>query len=175
LMVDMYSSGPIAGANVKPGGSLLDTCPFFDGDGYQIGLPENWREDNFPRLMARGGPVVRVFGSKDRGNVLAKTPLILEPNIYFHDPHTVLPVGLNFAPMEIALLHFRFSSTLIQKIARVLDHRGHSQFAIDDYQNIGDRLKVDPEFSFSYPGSIKFETPRQFIDRSMLGPDSLAK
>jgi hypothetical protein len=175
LMVDMYSKGPIAQAHVEPGGNLLDTCPFFDGDGYQIGLPENWREENFPRLIARGGPVVRVFGSKGRGNVLAKTPLILEPNIYFHDPHTVLPVGLNFAPIEIALLHLRFSSALIPKIARVMDHRGHSQFAIDDYQNLGDRMKQDPEFSFSYPGSVKFKSPQQFMDRSMIGPDSLMR
>jgi hypothetical protein len=175
LMVDMYSSGPMAKAHVEPGESLLGTCPFFDGDGYQIEFPKNWREDNFLRLIARGGPVVRVFGSKGRGNILAKTPLILEPNIYFHDPHTVLPVGLNFAPMEIALLHLRFSSTLIPKIARVLDHRGHTQGSIDDYQNLDFKMKQDPEFSFLYSGSVKFETPQQFIDRSMIGPNSLAK
>jgi hypothetical protein len=126
LMVDMYSSGPMAKAHVEPGESLLGTCPYFDGDGYQIALPKNWREDNFPRLKAHGGPLARVFDSKSGANILAKTPLILEPNIYFHDPHTVLPVGLNFAPMEIALLHLRFSSTLTRKIARVLDHRGHT-------------------------------------------------
>ena len=175
LMVDMYSRGPITKAHIEPGGSLLGTCPFFDGDGYQINLPNNWREDNFPRLNAQGGPLVRAFGSKDRGNILAKTPLILEPNIYFHDPHTVLPIGLNFAPMEIALLHLRFSSTLTQKIARIVDHRGHTQGSIDDYQSLGIKMKQDPEFSFLYSGSVKFQSPQQFMDRSMIGPDSLMK
>jgi hypothetical protein len=174
LMVDMYSKGPIARARVKPGGSLLDTCPFFDGDGYRIALPKNWREENFPRIRAHGGPLARVFGSKGGGGMSAKTPLVLEPNIYFHDPHTVLPVGLNFAPMEMVLLHLRFSAALHQKITRVLDHRGYEQGSIDEYQSLGDRLKQDPEFSFFYSGSVKFEIAQQFIDRSMIGPGSLA-
>jgi hypothetical protein len=39
---------------------------------------------------------------------------------------------------------------------------------------LGNRIKQDPEFSFWYPGSVEFETPRQFIDRGMIGPRSLA-
>ena len=174
LMVDMYSRGPIANAHAGPGGSLLGTCPFFDGDGYKMGIPQDWRAENFPRIRAHGGPLARVFGSKGGGGMLAKTPLVLEPNIYFHDPHTVVPVGLNFTPMEIALLHLRFSSTLIPKIARVLDHRGYEQGSIDEYQSLGERMKQDPGFSFWYSGSTKFETPQQFIDRAMIGPRSLA-
>ena len=174
LMVDMYSSGPMAEARVDPGGSLLDTCPFFDGDGYQIAPPKNWREESFPRLIAHGGPLRRVFGSNCGANILAKTPLILEPNIYFHDPHTVLPIGLNFTPMEIALLHLRFSAALTPKIARVLDHRPFEQGSIDEYQSLGNKMKQDPEFSFLYSGSVKFQTPQQFIDRGMIGPSSLA-
>jgi hypothetical protein len=175
LMVDMYSKGPIAKAIVKPGRSLLGTCPFFDGDGYQIKLPENWREDDFPRLNALGGPVIRVFGRKGRLGWMAKTPLILEPNIYFHDPHTVLPIGLNLMPTEIALLHFRFSASVTQKIAHVLERRQHSEGSIDDYQKLGARMNQDPGFSFLYSGSVKFRTPHQFIEKSMIGPDSLAR
>lgn len=173
LMVDMYSQGPIATAQAGPAGSLLGTCPFFDGDGYQIGIPENWRAENFPRIRAHGGPLARVFGSKGGGGMSAKTPLILEPNIYIHDPHTVLPVGLNFTAMEIALLHFRFSAALAPKIARVLEHRSYDQGSIDEYQILGDRLKQDPGFSFWYPGSVNFQSPQQFIDRAMIGPQSL--
>jgi hypothetical protein len=174
LMVDMYSHGPIATAQAGPSGSLLGICPFFDGDGYKIGIPEDWRAENFPRIRAHGGPLARVFASKGGGGMSAKTPLVLEPNVYFHDPHTVLPVGLNFTPMEIILLHLRFSAALIPKIKRVLEHRSYEQGSIDEYQILGDRLKQDPEFSFWYSGSVKFETPQQFIDRSMIGPGSLA-
>ena len=55
LMVDMYSNGPIAKAHIEPSRSLLETCPFFDGDGYEIMLPENWREDDFFKLAAAAG------------------------------------------------------------------------------------------------------------------------
>ncbi len=174
LMVDMYSGGPVAEAHVKPIGSLLEACPFFDGDGYRVMLPENWREDSWPRMNATGGPVERVFG-RERFGWLAKTPLILEPNIYFQDPHTVLPIGLNFTPMEMVLLHFRFSAALAQKVARVLEHRGHRPRDIDKYQKMGIKMKEDPEFSFWYSGSVKFESPQQFIEREMIGPKSLAR
>jgi hypothetical protein len=73
--------------------------------------------------------------------MLAKTPLILEPGIYFYDPHTVLPVGLNFTSIEMALLPFRFTAALTQKIARVMAHRGHVQGSIDDYQKMGIKLE----------------------------------
>lgn len=175
LMVDMYSEGPVAKAHVGPGASLLQTCPLFDGDGYQIELPANWRHDDFPRLRALGGPIPRVFGRKAELGWQAKTPLILEPNIYFADPHTVLPVGLNLSPVEIALLHFRFSAIVTQKIARVLEHQQYSENSIALYQELGARMAHDPGFSFSYSGSLKFQTPGQFIERSMIGPGSLAR
>lgn len=168
LMVDMYSPGPVAKAHTEPSRSLLETCSFFDGDGYEIVLPENWREDDFLKLAACGGPMHRLFGKTSKWGWLAKTPLILEPNIYFHDPHSVLPVALNFTPMEIALLHFRFSASLIQKVSRVLDYRQHAEQCIINYQNLGIRIREDPEFSFLYPGSVKFQTPQQFIERSMI-------
>ena len=175
LMVDMYSNGPIAEARIDPSQSLLETCPLFDGDGYEIRLPENWRADDFFKLAARGGPMHRLFGMPTKLGWLAKTPLILEPSIFFHDPHSVLPVGLNFTPMEIALLHFRFSATLIQKIPRVLENRQHSENAINNYQSLGIKMKEEPGFGFLYPGSVKFKTPQQFIERSMIGPGSLAR
>jgi hypothetical protein len=175
LMVDMYSDGPLVEARIEPGASILGTCPYFDGGGYQIKLPENWREEDFPRLSAYGGPVSRIFGRKGKHGWMAKTPLILEPNIYFNDPHTVLPFGLNLSPVEIALLHFRFSATVSQKIDRVLTSRQYSDGSIDDYENLRTRLDQDPGFSFFYSGSVKFQTPAQFIERSMIGPECLAR
>ena len=74
LMVDMYGGGPIAKAHAEPIGSLLDACPFFDGDGYHIAMPENWRENDFPRLNANGGPLARVFG-KTRNSTADKFQL----------------------------------------------------------------------------------------------------
>jgi hypothetical protein len=71
-------------------------------------------------------------------------------------------------------LQLRFTAALKPKIARVMYHRGHVQGSIDSYEKMGIRMEQDPEFGFSYPGSVKFESPRQFIDRSMIGPNSLA-
>jgi hypothetical protein len=172
LMVDMYGEGPIVGTHIGSTRSLLEACPLFDGDGYEITPPESSRAHDFFKQIAHGGPMFRIFGKKSS---LAKTPLILEPNIYFHDSHTVLPAGLNFTPMEIALLHFRFSASLVSKVSRVLDHRQHAENNISYYEKLGVKMRDNPKFSFLYPGSVEFKTPRQFIDRSMIGRDSLSR
>ena len=74
----------------------------------------------------------------------------------------------------IGLNGSRGIAALKQKIARVMDHQGHIHGGIDSYQKMGIKMEQDPEFGFSYPGSVKFESPRQFIDRLMIDPNSLA-
>jgi hypothetical protein len=172
LMVDMYGDGPIVETHIGSARSLLETCPLFDGDGYEITAPEDSRAHDIFKQRAHGGPMFRIFGKMSS---LAKTPLILEPNIYFHDSHTVLPTGLNFTPMEVALLHFRFSATLVSKVTRVLEHRQHAESNISYYEKLGVKMRDSPKFSFLYPGSVEFKTPRQFIDRSMIGRGSLSR
>ena len=168
VMVDMYGPGPIAKAKPARGGNLLKACPLFDGEGYRIARPNNWREEQFFRLRIQGGPLARVFAKAEHG-LLAKTPLILEPNIYFLDPHSVLPVGLNMMAPDIALLHFRFTAHLAQKIASVLEHRGHSNGSLEDYQTLGRKMEQDAAFGLTYPGSVKFRSPAQFVERQMIG------
>ena len=90
LMVDMYGEGPIADTHVGSTRSLLEACPLFDGDGYEIMPPENSRAHDFFKQIAHGGPMHRIFGKKSS---LAKTPLILEPNIYFMIPTRCSPLA----------------------------------------------------------------------------------
>ena len=49
-----------------------------------------------------------------------------------------------------------------------MDYRQHAEQCIINYQNLGIMIREDPEFSFLYPGSVKFQTPQQFIERSMI-------
>jgi hypothetical protein len=169
LMVDMYGAGAIAAARLSPEKSLVEICPCFDGDGYAIAVPADWRAGNFPRLDARGGPMMRLFGEEAPG-WMAKTPLVLEPGILYHDPHTIHPVALNLALPHIALLHFRFLGSVADKIRRVAERRMHSAGNTSTYLKLAERLERDPEFSLAYSRSERFTSPRQFVDRRMIEP-----
>jgi hypothetical protein len=167
IMVDMYGAGPIVHAQIAPGKSLLEVCPLFDGDGYRISLPDDWRKEMFPRLNVRGGPIMRLFG-EDRLGWMGKAPLILEPDIFFRDPHCVSPAGLNFAAPRIGLLHFRFLASVVEKIARVAERDMHSRGNISSYQRLGNKLKEKPDLSLAYSQSVRFESPGQFVERGMI-------
>lgn len=169
IMVDMYGEGPIGAARLRPDRTLFDICPCFDGDGYAIALPADWRAEDFPRLNIRGGPMMRLFG-EDRLGWLAKTPLLLEPGIFYRDPHTTAPMALNLALPHIALLHFRFLASIGDKIRRVAERRMHSPENTSTYVKLGEKLAQNPDFSVAYPGSVRFTSPRQFVERGMIQP-----
>lgn len=175
VMVDMYGSGPIVGTRIQPSRDLIEDYPYFDGDGYSIAMPQDWRLERFPRLDIRGGPIERLYASSGKG-WLAKTPLLLEPEILFNDPHTVLPVSLNFSLPEIALLHFRFTELLTRRTGS-LPTRAYTRGSSDSYQSLGLSMRDNPGFTLFYPGSVRFESVEQFRSRcviqdSLLRPES---
>jgi hypothetical protein len=172
LMVDMYSDGPLVDARVSASRDMLEICPFVDGDGYSISAPANWRVERFPRLDVRGGPMSRLYGSPGRG-WLAKTPLILEPGILFSDPHTVIPVCMNFAVPTIALLHFKFTELLTRRIAG-LPARGYTEGSAATYRKLASDLEADPRFTLRYPGSVRFNSFEEFLERCIVD-DRLAR
>lgn len=169
LMVDMYCGGPLKDApHARSVSDLVAAFPYFDGDGYSITRPSDWRSESFPRQVVNGGPTKRLYDQQGYG-WLAKTPLLLEPGIRYLDPHTVLPVGLNFNPIRIALLHFRFTGALADKI-KLVEQRGYARKNVERYKSFGTCMAEDPDFTFHYPGSVKFESPRQFVERMMIEP-----
>jgi hypothetical protein len=167
IMVDMYAARPFRSTrSADESGSLLEDFPCFDGNGYTNTNHHNWRANSFPRQIIDGGPTRRLYGSRGPG-WLAKTPLLLEPGIIYLDPHTVLPVALNFTAVGIALLHFRFTGDLLEKIATV-ERLQYTKGSITEYRLIRDSIAVNPDFSFVYEATQRFTDPQQFIQRNMI-------
>ena len=167
IMIDMYESGALAKARrISESQDLFGDFSYFDGDGYTRLRIHNWRQNFFPRQIIDGGPSKRIF--QDQGHEwLAKTPFILEPGIIYLDPHTVLPIGLNFNPPLIALMHFRLNGDLTDKI-RMVDSTGYTKGSITSYQKFGSEMERDPLFSLSYSGSEKFATISQLLNKDMI-------
>jgi len=109
LMVDMYSDRPLAQTVLAPGGSLLETCPFFDREPYRL-----FRHEVFPHAMAFGGPRARLFNERLSGErrppQISKVPLVRwrADTRYLASTHHMTPTPL--AQITGALLHFKFLS-----------------------------------------------------------------
>ena len=168
IMIDMYGPGPVATTHAPPEADLMDVCPLFDGDGYQIDRPSDWRQDGFPRLDIRGGPVMRLFGMHAPRGWLAKAPLLLEPNIAYRDPHSVFPAALNFALPRIAVLHFRFTSAVAEKLQRVLRRKVHTEGSLSEYDAIRQRIHDDPSFTLAYAKSERLDSVRQLVVKGII-------
>jgi hypothetical protein len=167
IMLDMYGRGPVLATRPDDEGDLLAACPLFDGEGYTIEQPADWRADRFPRLNIRGGPEMRAIRPRPDFGWLAKTALVLEPGILFRDPHTVYPFELNFDVPRMALLHFRFFSQLAPKLARLREGRA-TPGAVAAYDQVAARLEAEPSFSFAYPGSVAFRSAQQLVERGLI-------
>jgi hypothetical protein len=48
-------------------------------------------------------------------------------------------------PIEIALLHFRFTAQQTQKTARARDRRGHCEDRIEGHEKLGNKIEQDPK------------------------------
>jgi hypothetical protein len=168
IMVDMYGPGPVAETFVPAEADLLAASPLFDGEGYRIERPRDWREESFPRLDITGGPGPRLFGTHATRGWLGKVPLLLEPNIAYRDPHSVFPTALNLAPPRIASLHFRFTAAMVEKLPRVLRRKVHAEGSLSEYDAIRQRIQDDPSFTLANDSSVRFTSPQQFIQRGMI-------
>jgi hypothetical protein len=167
IMLDLYGPGPVLETRAAEDGDLLAACPLFDGDGYTIEEPADWRADSFPRLNIRGGPEMRAIRPRPAFGWLAKTALVLEPGILYRDPHTVHPFELNLDMPRMALLHFRFFSQIAMKLARIRERRP-SPGSVAAYDQVGARLQAQPSFSFAYPGSVPFRSAEQLVDLGLI-------
>ena len=135
----------LEGKNPQDSTDLINDFPYFDGTGYRKFTHHDWRRNKFPRQIIEGGPSKRLSSGKN-ANWLAKTPFLLKQNIYFLDPHTVVPIDFNFSKPLIALLHFRFTGELSEKIKKV-QNQGYSDGSVKIYKMFGSHLEYARSFS----------------------------
>jgi hypothetical protein len=167
IMLDMYGPGPILTTRPGADGDLLAACPMFDGEGYTVECPADWRGARFPRLNIRGGPEMRVIRPRPDFGWLAKSALVLAGGIVYREPHTVYPFELNFDVPRLALLHFRYFDHIATKLARLREHR-YSPGSVAAYDVAAARLAAQPSLSFAYPGSVTLRSGEQLVAQGLV-------
>ena len=129
LMLDAYSDKPIDGTVMAPGEDPFAICPYFDRDGYV--QKSNYMSGTF----VQGGPRLRSFNRETprEAPALNKMPVVWWQKHYRYQSsaHLMWPWSLNRTfmktgiPLSGALFHFKFISSLQQKVDEEMTRRQH--------------------------------------------------
>lgn len=168
-MIDMYAERPLDEVEYRPGDSLIEAFPLFDGTGYWFD-----RTASFPDTTVSGGVRIRRFWN-DRHDPrlpyisMQKTPLVRwrEGFRYLSSTHEMTPARM--AAETGALLHFKFlpdfHARALEEVARKQHYDGAREYRI--YAEI---LKDPANRSFRYPGSVRYEGPQTLIAAGLMTP-----
>jgi glycosyltransferase involved in cell wall biosynthesis len=131
VMIDMYSRNPVSQNVCEPGRNPLDVCNLFDRSGYESHFDKNSRT-----IWIKGGVRGRTYfrGHTWDGPALNKIPLIYVSGerLYLKSSHQVWPLELNLGEMRAAvgitgaLLHFKFLSSFLHKVADATNRSEHT-------------------------------------------------
>jgi len=150
LMLDAYSDRPIEETVMAPGDDPFALCPYFDRDGYVQ------RANYMSGTFVQGGPRLRAFNrdTPKEAPALNKMPVVWWKKHYRYQSsaHSMWPWRLNRTstkvgiPLSGALFHFKFVSSLRQKVEEEMTRRQHyggSREYKRYKDNIGSSLYLD--------------------------------
>lgn len=159
-MIDMYPDKPLDSIEYQAGSSLIDACPFFDGDSYYIMKSEEGR------TLMRGGPRERLLSTAERyfGVALEKYPFRFW-GAGMRYQHHASPYPAQKLPPIGALLHFKFLDDLRSRIDVAISEGEHWNGAME-YVRYRERYE-SLKFPF-YEGSAKYEGPESLIKRGII-------
>jgi glycosyltransferase involved in cell wall biosynthesis len=154
-MIDMYSDKPMDSIEYRAGGSLIDTCPFFDGNSYYI------IKSDKGRTLMRGGPRQRLLSTTGQSFTVALEKF---PFRFWVDgaryQHHASPFPTPRIPPIGALLHFKFLDDFRSRIDVAISEGQHWNGALEyvRYKEHYDALRFP-----LYEGSTKYESPESLI------------
>lgn len=168
MMVDAYGDRPILETTLEPGADPFLLCPYFDRDGYVQKL--NYMSGTF----IQGGPRLRVFNRETpkEAPALNKIPVVWWQKHYRYQSsaHDMWPWHLNRVwtktgiPLSACLFHFKFVSSLRQKVEEEMVRRQHYG-ASREYR----RYKDNIDNSLYCEGvSVKYEGPAQLQELGLM-------
>jgi glycosyltransferase involved in cell wall biosynthesis len=197
FLLDMYGRGPVAEAISEPRHSLLDTCPYFDGQyvwDCGLRLPGLARR-RFPPYKVVGGPRWRLFFpvlhrhyyllkamwlisdyfrfplpvALRRAPSLTKIPFLRWlPGTRYPHPHATTPIKLS--NVTGVLLHFKFLEDFFARLNIETSRKEHWDSA-GEYHRYLEKLKYRPEFTFVYDGSVAYKDSEQLVTLGLMRED----
>jgi hypothetical protein len=198
MLLDLYPPGPLNESAYAAGDELLAASPYFDAGPYETlpfdacpavhirgGMRERvfYPEFKAHRLTARiyerlfHRVALRIPVLRDTAwlaarrpptpPLLAKIPLVRwdEKSKYLKSNHRITPKPI--APETGVLLHFKFLSDFHARAVHEAA-RGEYSAGAYDYRRYAERLSRNPNMSFMYDGSIRFEGTSQLVHLGLM-------
>ncbi len=167
FLIDMYASVPVREAGYQPGMPFLDTCRYFDADGYWSETPDASTRG----VPSRGGPRQRVFWQdKERARptpYLQKIPLVRWSRGLSYGASTHLLEGVAFAEVTGALLHFKFFSDFVQRVEEEVQRKEHFAGAFQ-YSVYAEELRRDPDLTLYHDKAVEYSDSRCLVKRKLI-------
>lgn len=168
LMLDAYSDRPIEETVMAPGEDPFALCPYFDRDGYVQ------RANYMSGTFVQGGPRLRAFNrdTPKEAPALNKMPVVWWKKHYRYQSsaHSMWPWRLNRTstklgiPLSAALLHFKFVSSLSEKVEEEMTRRQHYGGS-REYKRYRDNIRS----SLYLEGvSVKYENADQLVQLGLM-------
>lgn len=171
LMLDMYSDKPVSKTHCASGQNPLDVAPYFDRCGI-VQSPNPYQGN----LFIQGGVRRRMLFRENPGAApaLNKTPLIFWQRHYAYvsSMHMTSMIKLNrpHKPSHISptgcILHFKFLSSLVEKIAEEVDRKQHYGNSVE-YRMYGNALEAGQEIYIS-DISEKYRDSKQLMELGLM-------
>ncbi|MBW8816134.1 MAG: glycosyltransferase family 2 protein [Caulobacterales bacterium] len=169
LLLDMYGEGGLSQAVLPPGGSLIDTCAWFDPGPYRL-----TEVPNFPYVRFRGGVRARVFDFQPWQGAppaLNKLPLVkwARGMRYLLSTHEMTPTTLY--PLMTCLLHFKFLSDFHARVVTAVDEQWHYG-AARDFQAYRALLDARGDITLRNAQSVRYAGSQQLLDLQIMRTDA---
>lgn len=170
VMLDMCGENGVEGAAYRAGQDPLEVCPWYDGEGYW-----SWFDEVIGTTWIGGGCRGRVFNREQpvHAPAINKIPFIKAKRRYLYllSTHSLLPAYLNSVHYDKpavtgCLLHFKFLSTLKEKVAEEMRRREHFDGG-REYAKYNEVL-TNEDVNLMGATSVRYESPRELVERGMM-------
>jgi glycosyltransferase involved in cell wall biosynthesis len=161
-LLDMYSKSPIRDTGYIPGKSLIEACPYFDGDTYDYA---DLGSDG-SKVRSRGGARHRLFWQGRRRDhpspFLPKIPLVKwQPGFALEASTHTMP-GAKLTEATGVLLHFKFLQDFAERAGLEADRKEHFKGA-RQYAAYSEVLSANSDLAAYYDGSVRYEDSLQLV------------
>jgi glycosyltransferase involved in cell wall biosynthesis len=159
-MIDLYGVDDISKAQFDGNDERMPwtVADHFDREGYQLSFEQRF-------MSMRGGPRARLFGAEAE---LMKYPLLFWDNkvnlgVSIHQP---TPFHRNFAPIQAALLHFKFFSDFEKRAADAVADEQYFAGA-QEYQRILEAMN-NSTIQFAGSSSIRYRSADTLVEHGLI-------
>ena len=166
LIVDLYADMPMLDAHFLPDKNPLMRFKYFEKNGYVEVKNRRILNNNSGAKAYRGGVNNSVFGRNYQLNKVCLLKVNKDLDLVMNGHHYIKHA--NLAPIRGAVLHFKFTSDLLNKSKRMKEEEEYYSMHYKKYYKV---LSDLPDINLKRDFSYQYEGSQQLIDLEIMVVD----